>query len=307
MPLFKLNLSDGELSRAILEPAEKTSLDLETYLESWLENSPVALGEEPLLWIGRQPSASVEEKTVFPDLLGLDADGKVAIVELKRGRPPRDVVAQILEYAAWANDLTDEQIRDTAATYLSNKLQNPAPILEDVFSETFETDLTSLNTGLRLFIVAETIPPPLSRVCRFLRTAHGVDITCIAVSVHRTEAKDYLVNTEYIVGQEEAQPPKKKASIRWSGEKPVKEIVWEAVREVAGKDKNYVFSPKEITERIREQYPSFNKSTVGCQLIAACVNHKSRHHYPGGEDRYWWLEQGKYRIYDPDQDNLSDP
>ncbi len=39
------------------------------------------------------------------DLLALDADANCVIVEPKGGRTPRDVVAQILEYAAWIRGL----------------------------------------------------------------------------------------------------------------------------------------------------------------------------------------------------------
>ena len=62
---------------------------------------------------------------------------------------------------------------------------------------------------------------------------------------------------------------------------------------------------KEVTERILRESATFNKSTVGCQIIAGCVNQPSRHHYPGGEDRYWWLSPGKYRLYDPLQAHLA--
>ena len=81
-------------------------MELESYLEDWLENSPWALiQDELILWIGRQTSANDEEGTIFPDLLGIDAEGNLVIVELKRDKAPREVVAQLLEYAAWANEL----------------------------------------------------------------------------------------------------------------------------------------------------------------------------------------------------------
>ena len=50
---------------------------------------------------------------------------------------------------------------------------------------------------------------------------------------------------------------------------------------------------------VLREFPDFNKSTVGCRIISDCVNHRSRHHYPGGEDRYWWVEKGRYELYDP--------
>jgi hypothetical protein len=83
--------------------------------------------------------------------------------------------------------------------------------------------------------------------------------------------------------------------------------VWEAVAEVTQRDTQRIFSPKEVAENILGKYPTFNRSTVGCQIISDCMNHTSRHHYPGGDDRYWWLGSGKYRLYDPRQDTPDVP
>ena len=55
--------------------AQETNVELEQHLENWLENSPRALTQELLLWIGRQTSASIGEGAIFPDLLGVDAEG----------------------------------------------------------------------------------------------------------------------------------------------------------------------------------------------------------------------------------------
>ena len=108
MAIFRLNVEDGNLHNAELVIAKETDIELESHLESWLENSPWALVEgEPIFWIGRQTSANVEESTIFPDLLGLDSEGNLVIVELKRGKAPRDVVAQLLEYAEWAEKLAE--------------------------------------------------------------------------------------------------------------------------------------------------------------------------------------------------------
>ena len=69
MAIFRLNVEDDNLHNAELVIAKKTDIELEKHLESWLENSPGALVEgEPILWIGRQTSANVEESTIFPDL-----------------------------------------------------------------------------------------------------------------------------------------------------------------------------------------------------------------------------------------------
>jgi hypothetical protein len=306
MAIFKLSMKGKDISDANLVEAPKVKLEFEKYLEGWLERSPWAIAQEPFLWIGRQTSASVEEGTVFPDLLGIDQEGNLVLVELKKGKAPREVIAQLLEYAAWAADLPEERIEGIAVSYWVRRNFQRENDFAQVFRETFETDQPpSLNHRLRLFIVAEEIPAEVARVSRFLRMSHGLDINCVAISVYQTEGGEIRIGTESVVGQEDVIPPKHAERPRWSGDKPVKQVVREAVQGLTKGDKNLIFSPREVSELILEKHPAFNKSTVGCQIISDSVNHTSRHHYPGGEDYYWWSGQGKYRLHDPERDTLK--
>ena len=310
MAIFRLNVEDDNLHNAELVIAKETDIELESYLESWLENSPWALVEgESILWIGRQTSANVEESTIFPDLLGLDSEGNLVIVELKKSKAPRDVVAQLLEYAAWAEELSDEEIYGIAEDYFQTIRKETT--FQDAFSETFdsemlENDIPALNRRLRLFVVAEEIPGTVSRVCRFLRTSHGMDINCLAVSTFQTESGEKLVNTEAKVGQEDVIAPKsarQNASqiMRWSGE-PVRDVVFKAVKELTEGDINVEFTPKEISTIILKKYPDFKTRTVRRQLIAGCPNHPSYHHHTGNYKFYWRIRLGVYRLYDSKRD-----
>ena len=75
----------------------------EADLEQWLGANPGGILEDgPLLIIGRQVPTDLGKSI---DLLGVDREGNVVVVELKRDRTPRDVVAQALEYAAFAAKL----------------------------------------------------------------------------------------------------------------------------------------------------------------------------------------------------------
>ena len=58
MAIFKLKTTGGDIAKAELVEASKTSLDLEAHLESWLEHSPWAIAQEALLVIGRQTSSA---------------------------------------------------------------------------------------------------------------------------------------------------------------------------------------------------------------------------------------------------------
>ena len=123
MPIFRLERSEGnDMSKAELVIAQETNLELEKHLENWLENSPrQTLAREDFLWIGRQTSITDEDSTIFSDLLGIDSKGDLVIAELKKGRTPREGVAQLLDYAAWAGGLSESEIRKIAEEYFKNQ------------------------------------------------------------------------------------------------------------------------------------------------------------------------------------------
>lgn len=284
---------------AELELAKPAKLPLEKYLENWLEKNPWALAEEPLLIIGRQTSANVDTSTVFPDLLALDSEGNLVIIELKKAQAPRDVVAQILEYATWANELSEDDIIAIAANYMGFASDQAELLLNNRFFETFEVDSRpKLKSRMRLFVAAEVIPPSVSRVSRFLRMQHNVDISCISFSVFETGSNEILVTTETIVGHEETSSLKA-TSLKWSRDKPVRQVVWEAVQDFVSGDPGRIFAPKDIAEVILKKYPNFNRATINCQITSDCVNHPSRGHYPGGEDRYLRIAKGSFRVIQP--------
>ena len=305
MPIFRL---DGD--RLII--AEETDVKLEQHLEIWIENSPWAVIQgEHVLWIDRQPSAQDEEGTIFPDLLGVDAEGNLVIVEFKRGKTPRSVVAQLLEYAAWANELSPEQIHEIADAYFEKRDEFRGKTFPDAFREVFdvpETDeLPPLKRKLRLFVIAEEIHPRVASVCRFLRTLYKMDVSCIAVSKFQTESGEEIVSTETKVGDEEIVTPKTRQqqtsqTPRWSGNKGVRDVVRETVLEFTSGDVNVEFTIKEITALILKKYPDFKRNTASAQIASACPNHGKFRYHSGKYEYYWRIGTGRYRLYDPEKD-----
>ena len=45
------------------------------------------------------------------DLLGVDADGRLVVFELKRGTLSRDAVAQVVDYASYLNAMESDRPR----------------------------------------------------------------------------------------------------------------------------------------------------------------------------------------------------
>src|SRR5690349_14285815 len=77
-----------------------TGVPLEKQLEDFIHADPSMLGER-LMLIGRQVSTGFG----FIDLLAVDSEGGLHILELKRDKTPREVVAQVIDYGAWVKEL----------------------------------------------------------------------------------------------------------------------------------------------------------------------------------------------------------
>lgn len=180
---------DGKSRR---RPADG-SIRKEEHLEDWLASN-IGMLDPDLLVIGRQV------RTVhgsFIDLLCIDPDGALVVVELKKGKTPREVTAQALDYASWVKDLGAEEIVDIADGYLRE-----AGPLAEAFAAKFNVDLPEvINESHRSVVVAETIDESTERIVRYLADL-SVPINVATVqhfkdsSGRQMLAKVYLVEPE---------------------------------------------------------------------------------------------------------------
>lgn len=172
----------GERDR--LQEIQSERLDLERRLEQWIEHD-ISMIADGLLVIGKQVPTTFGG---FLDLLCLDANGDLVIVELKRDRTPREVTAQVLEYASWAVNLSNDRIVEIADAYLGEK----GP-LEKAFRDAFGSDLPdTLNEGHQMLIVASEIDSSSERIIRYLSDVHGVRINAVTFQFFRDAGEEYL-------------------------------------------------------------------------------------------------------------------
>lgn len=146
--LWKVTAQPEQLTEAIL-PSEKL-------LEDMIVAQPQLLSDAWML-IGRQ------ERTGFGgviDLLAIAPDGALILIELKRARTPRDVVAQAVDYASWVEELRSE---DIAAIYRRFK---PNQSLSDDFRIRFglALDEKTLNDSHQIVIVASQLDDSTERI-----------------------------------------------------------------------------------------------------------------------------------------------
>lgn len=321
MGLYKLKKIDKNIETGILEKVKTDSIDYEKDFENWLENSSVVLldddSESTVLWIGRQVSATIGEVGKYPDLIGIDSNGDLVIVELKKGKTPREVVAQILEYASWGAALNYEDLNDIAQSYYRKDKnlggKSLLQIYHDVFLPDNEEEVNiQFNINQKLYIVAEEISPIVKQVAAHLRSKYKVDIYCMEYEVLKTQQGEYFISTEKILGYDEiknttAANRNNNFNTRWNEPVKIKDVISDAVNKMTGGRKDAIFTPADVYSQLVKEYPEINQSSVRCQVIQDCVNHTSRRHYPSGQrDLYFRINKGKYRLYNPEKDGKWD-
>ena len=193
-------------------PARYASL--EQWIEDWLADD-ISVLDLNLLVIGRQVRTSFGGAV---DLLCMDREGSLVVVELKRGRTPRDVTSQAMDYASWAKDLDFDGIVEIAGAY-------PGIVgsLADAFRERFEAELPEqLNQAHRSLIVAESVDAHTDRIVRYLAEM-GVPINVATVQHFEDAEGTELVAQVYLIEPESTQPRARRTSAR-SGYRTVNEL-----------------------------------------------------------------------------------
>jgi hypothetical protein len=177
-----------------LKAVPKSALDKEVRLEEWVLKDPGLLGMDVLI-IGRQ--------VVMPnggriDLLALDVDANLVILELKRDKTPREVVAQILDYGAYIRKFSFEKIDEFARRFCGKPVS-------DAFAEHFGESLPDeINQSHQLIILASELDESSERIVEYLADEHEVPINAIFFRFFKTENGEFL-GRAWLMDPEEVQ------------------------------------------------------------------------------------------------------
>ena len=171
-----------------LTEIERSKLNLEERIEAWLIQDISVLWPD-LMVIGEQVETDFGK---FIDLLCIDSSGTLVIVELKRDMTPRDVTAQVLDYASWVKDLGAEEIEKIAAVYFKGQSD-----LRGAFKEKFNEELPEvINEHHAMRILASEIDASTERILRYLSETYGVDINAVQFRFYEAaDHRQFLVRT----------------------------------------------------------------------------------------------------------------
>lgn len=166
--------------------------------EQWLEDmiiaAPALLSDDWML-IGRQESTGQGGRI---DLLALAPDASLVLVELKRERTPREVVAQALDYASWVERL---EASDIEAIY---KRFRPAGDLIADFQARFGAALETetLNQNHQIVIVAAELDASSERIVAYL-SDRGVAINVLCFQVFQS-GEQQLISRAWLLDPADA-------------------------------------------------------------------------------------------------------
>lgn len=175
-------------------------LKLEQRLEDMLADDPGMCGID-LFIIGRQVRTA---HGGYIDLLALDSDGRAHVLELKRDRTPRDVVAQTLDYGSWVKDLSLEELEQIYLDHYGDETT-----LDEAFAERFGSSLPDVvNADQQFTIVASELDPTSDRIVEFLAESYGVPVNAVFFRHFSDDGRDYLARTWLL----DPQPTEDKAA-----------------------------------------------------------------------------------------------
>jgi hypothetical protein len=200
---------DGEAVR----PLPSSALVNEKRLEDILERDITILGLDVLLIVGRQ---LVTEFGGRLDLLAIDSEGSLSCIEVKKGRTPREVVAQALDYGYWLRGFTMERLVEL---YMA---QHGGADLFTAFRERFDLELPDeLTEEHQLVIVASELDPATERIVEYV-AGFGVPINVVFFRYFADEGREYiarswLLDPSTVEARAHGAPPRKQKA-PWNGQ-----------------------------------------------------------------------------------------
>jgi len=141
------------------------------------------------------------------DLLFVDNEGNLTLVELKRGRAPRKVIAQILDYASSLNEMTLDELENCINGNFRNlkeifdEFRNRGALPSPEFSlSEFKENVKASLKNIKLIIASYKITEDIKRVANWLRDNYSVPIFCVEFEYFKRGENEFFIPR--IIGEE---------------------------------------------------------------------------------------------------------
>ena len=213
----------GETKVSFLEEEQYGRDNREEDLHSLVADNPILILREssdgshlPALTL----ASHLRLGDVEADLLIVDLSGSAVLVELKKDRTPRNIVTQILDYAARLSQMSLDDLEDIIKEVgkysdglltLFNKLLEENPEFKDSELDDYDSFRTKLESSIRgeklqLVIVSYSVDEDVQRVVQYLRDVYEMNIYAVEFEYYAGGDQEYFLPE--IIGVGSREPPK---------------------------------------------------------------------------------------------------
>lgn len=165
----------------------------------------------------------------FIDLLCMDRAGKIIVVELKKDLTPREVTAQVIDYAASVSSLLTEDIAQIYLNYSKGSMN-----LNQAYRKQFGSELEEVSVNqddVKMVIVAAQMDAGTERIIHFLKNTYQVDINILFFEVFECDGQRLISRAWFQEDEEESMSSSKSTKNTWNGEYYVSYGVFEDGRQ----------------------------------------------------------------------------
>ena len=202
--MFRLDKSSNRIIKLDARRFSDLGLGERGDLQEWLAGTPEALGEE-LLIIQKEFDGFADTRERL-DLLALDKDGKLVIIENKLDDSGRDVVWQVIKYAAYCSNLNKAEIVEIYQRYLdrSSTVESAERNICDFLNEdSLEEVVLNAGNDQRVMLIAGNFRKEVTATVLWL-LGHGVRAQCFRV-VPYCFGEEIFVDLQQIIPTPEAE------------------------------------------------------------------------------------------------------
>ena len=172
----------------------KEPLDYEHRLEKWLIEDITILSQN-LAVIGSQVVSPYGKKI---DILAINSSGDLVIIEFKRDKPNREVIAQVLDSATWIKDLCYDELTNILNTYGKSEYKD----IEEFFTATFNKKAKEigLNSDHQMIIVGSEIDESTVRIINYLaKEPYYLNINAVNFNYYRDSNGHEFLAQSYVL------------------------------------------------------------------------------------------------------------
>ena len=199
-----------------IQKLEPTVLDSEEQLEDIIESNIEILNVNWLV-IGRQVPTAYSH---FIDILAISDTGDLIIIELKKNKTPRDVIAQGLDYASWIQELEADDVTSIFSAYNRKYLKSDISFnehFENKYGHGLEDD--EINNSHQIIIVAAELDSSTERIVNYLNDSE-IPVNVIFFKVFEDNGSIYI-NRAWLIDPNETneiQRVSKREAAPWNNE-----------------------------------------------------------------------------------------